>query len=352
MKTKIIKIDPISPEPQKIQECAEIIKAGGVVATPTETVYGLFANALDSNAVAKIFTAKGRPSDNPLIVHIATKAELKAIVNVDSKAEPYINNFWPGPLTLILPKTNAIPNATSANLSTIGVRMPSHPVANALISAAGLPLAGPSANTSGRPSPTSAQHVIDDLNGKVDCIMDAGVCSYGLESTVLDPSAGTILRPGSITLQDLSKYGNITYSPSLSQANVDKPISPGQKYKHYAPKGNTTLVLGNNDIAVATTIAGLVNNLPSTANNIIIITTNSTAGLYIELINKEITTISLGSKNDPSVIAKNLYNTLRICDTKGAEHIFIEGFNIGNGDIYASIMDRLAKAASYNIINV
>ena len=353
IQTKIIKIDPISPDPQAIQECADIIKAGGVVASPTETVYGLFADAFNPTAVAKIFAAKGRPSDNPLIVHIATKEDATLVAsNIDQSSQVYIDNFWPGPLTLILPKHSNVPDQTAANLSTIGVRMPSHPVAQALIATSGTPLAGPSANTSGRPSPTNAQHVIEDLFGKVDCIIDAGTTSHGLESTVLDTGTSTILRPGTITLADLNQYGNVTpYTTAISPKTVDAPASPGQKYKHYAPAGSTTLITGTSEATVASTIINLAKEIPHGATVAIIITDN-TAHFYKDIATQlELITISLGNKNDPASLAHNLYNALRTCDTKGASHIFIEGYSWEQGDIYTSVMERLAKASSYNIIH-
>ena len=248
MKTKLYKIDEdLSGE---LIEAAEIIRNGGLVAIPTETVYGLAANALDGKAVAKIFKAKGRPMDNPLIVHISRFEEIYPLVaSVPDMAKALAKAYWPGPLTMILPKSEIIPDEVSAGLPTVAVRMPSHPTARAIIEMSGCPLAAPSANSSGLPSPTRAKHVIDDMDGKIDAIIDGGECSVGIESTVvtLATPVPRLLRPGGITHEQLEAVlGHVDIDDAvLSQLKEgEKPSSPGMKYKHYSPKAEVYIVKG------------------------------------------------------------------------------------------------------------
>ena len=239
--TKIVKVNPENIDYEKIKGAAEVIKNGGLCAFPTETVYGLGAGIYYPNAIKNIFKAKGRPQDNPLIVHISAFDEIYPLVeNVPDSAIKLAENFWGGPLTIILPKSEKIVSEISAGLDTVAVRLPSHPVACALIKAAGCPIAAPSANLSGRPSPTIAQHVIDDLNGKIDYIIDGGSAFYGLESTVLDLTAEvpTVLRPGAITAEQIKA---VLGAVSFSNAS-DAPKSPGMKYTHYAPKAPMVIV--------------------------------------------------------------------------------------------------------------
>ncbi len=233
-----------------ISQASEILKNGGLVAIPTETVYGLAANALDGEAVSRIFIAKGRPQDNPLIVHIAEIAEMEKLVErVDERAYNLAERFWPGPLTVIMKKSPLIPKEVSAGLETVAIRMPSHPVAREIIKKSGLPLAAPSANASGKPSPTTAQHVIDDLEGKIDAIVDGGECTVGVESTVitLETDPPTLLRPGGVTPRELKEVlGEINISHAVYEEldENERADSPGLKYKHYAPKARVTLVKG------------------------------------------------------------------------------------------------------------
>jgi len=251
--TLSIKVDPAMPRQSLLEALAEparVLREGGTVAFPTETVYGLGANALDPLAVGKIFAAKGRPSDNPLIVHIARLDELAAVVReVPDAVSALAGAFWPGPLTLVLPKSDLIPASVTAGLDTVGVRMPSHPVASALIEKAGVPVAAPSANVSGRPSPTTAQHVWADLAGRVDVIVDGGPAGIGVESTVLDLTgdAPTVLRPGGVSLEQLAAvvpgvralddFGGVT--------DVESPRSPGLKHRHYSPRAPLKLFIGD-----------------------------------------------------------------------------------------------------------
>lgn len=239
--TKIIKINPYDIDEESLMEAADVIKHGGLCAFPTETVYGLGANAYDMEAVQKIFKAKGRPQDNPLIVHISRAEDVYPIVKrVPEKAHPLMERFWGGPLTLIMERSGKVPPVVSAGLCTVAVRLVAHPVANALIRLAGVPVAAPSANISGRPSPTIARHVIEDLNGRVDCIIDGGSCMYGIESTVLDLSVDppVLLRPGAITSEEIEEaIGRISL-----KAGDGAPKSPGMKYTHYSPKATVFAV--------------------------------------------------------------------------------------------------------------
>ena len=245
MKTKVIKIkDKTRPEDGELLEAAEILRSGGLVAFPTETVYGLGANALDEAAAKKIYAAKGRPSDNPLIAHISSMEELPALVReIPEAGRKLAEKYWPGPLTMIFPKKDVVPYGTTGGLDTVAVRMPSDPVANRLIKLAGIPVAAPSANTSGRPSPTRAEHVIEDMDGKIEMILDGGQVGIGVESTIVDVSGPvpTLLRPGAVTLEMLREtLGQVEVDPAiLGPVKGDvKPKAPGMKYRHYAPKAD------------------------------------------------------------------------------------------------------------------
>ena len=249
MDTKIYKIS--SPDDKSIEEVACLLKDGKLVAIPTETVYGLAANALDGETVKKIFKAKGRPSDNPLIVHISDFSQWKPLVKeIPEKAKRLTEKFWPGPLTIILPKSDVIPSEVSGGLSTVAVRMPSDEIARAIIKAAGVPLAAPSANLSGKPSPTSSKHVIDDMEGKIDAIVDAGECSVGVESTVISLAVNPprLLRPGGITPEMLtSVLGEIEIDDAVFNklAENAEAASPGMKYKHYSPDAKVVIIKGD-----------------------------------------------------------------------------------------------------------
>jgi L-threonylcarbamoyladenylate synthase len=248
MKTLVLKVSPRRPSAEKIRHAAETIRAGRLVAFPTETVYGLGADALSQDAAARIYAAKGRPQDNPLIVHVASTPEAAALVlRFTRTAETLAEKFWPGPLTLVLPKAAFVPDATTAGLKTVAVRMPDHPVALALIRKAATPVAAPSANKSGKPSPTTAAHVLEDLAGRVDVILDGGAADIGLESTVLDLTkpTPTVLRPGGVTVEMLEDaVGKVLVHPSARGAYAGRPESPGMRYRHYAPKAALILVEG------------------------------------------------------------------------------------------------------------
>ncbi len=264
MQTQLL---PVSPE--TLERAGELIREGHLVAFPTETVYGLGANALDADAVRRIFEAKGRPGDNPLIVHISALSQLPALIAgaPSPAARALMDAYWPGPMTLIFPKSDAVPEAVTAGLGTVAVRFPAHPAARALIDAAGVPIAAPSANRSGRPSPTSARHVLEDMDGRVPLILDGGDCEVGLESTVIDLSGETprVLRPGGVTPEMIvAACGSAGVDPAVMRPLGENEVarSPGMKYRHYAPVGALTVVKGE-DVAVAQTIC---DTCPTTAN--------------------------------------------------------------------------------------
>ncbi|MDO5725176.1 MAG: L-threonylcarbamoyladenylate synthase [Tissierellia bacterium] len=328
-----------------LNECSEIIKTGGTVCFPTETVYGLGVNGLDKNAVAKIFKAKGRPSDNPLILHISN---LKMINDISISKNDLIyklaEKFWPGPLTIILKKSNLVPDEVTAGLDTVAIRMPKNRFALDLISHSNLPIAAPSANLSGKPSPTKAMHCINDMNNRVDAIVDGGDTLVGLESTVLDLSSQfpTILRPGAITFEELKEYiKNLKIDSALFDDNSKLiPKSPGQKYRHYAPNAEAVLFVGAMEKKIKN-IAEYKNNNKS--KNIVYILSQELA----EKLNYDKTLI-LGSSKDLNTIAQNIFKLLREADDLNADLIIIEGFE--EKGVGLAVMNRLKKACSYKII--
>lgn len=349
MKTIVAKVDPARPAGEVIQEAAEILRAGGLVAFPTETVYGLGGNGLDEAACEKIYLAKGRPSDNPLILHISERDELKRIVrDVSPKAKKLMDAFWPGPLTLIFPRTEAVPLRTTGGLDTVAVRFPSHPVARAIIRAAGVPIAAPSANSSGKPSPTRASHVEFDLSGKIDMIVDGGASEWGLESTIVDVSGETptILRPGAVTKEMLEEtVGEIAVDPAILSKpdGAFRPKAPGMKYTHYAPKAEVWLVRGSRE-AVAACINRLAAAERKAGKEIGVMATTETEGLYQADV-----VLSLGSREKPEEIGSNLFKTLRKFDFLGMDKVYAEVFpEDGEG---MAIMNRLNKAAGYRAID-
>lgn len=339
MKTKLLKINPnvdvLTEYAKELQEAAEILKAGGLVAFPTETVYGLGGNALSAESAEKIYRAKGRPSDNPLIVHVAEVERVFDIAHVDERAERLMRAFCPSPLTCVLPKKNCIPSTVTGGRNTVAVRIPNHPVALALLKTCNLPIAAPSANLSGKPSPTLGEHVYNDLAGKVDIVIDGGSAGVGLESTVLDLTlqVPVILRPGAVTAEMLEPYLGEVITGGTKVGKREAPKAPGMKYKHYAPQGEVTLFKGDN-------LKKAFDNLNCKQK--------TTAVLATENILKEIeceNTFSLGKdENDLENVAHNIFAALRYCDKIGAEIILCQSFpEIGIG--YA-IMNRLNKAAA------
>lgn len=349
MKTIVAKADLNRPDAaQIIQTAAKILREGGLVAFPTETVYGLGGNGLDSNACEKIYLAKGRPSDNPLILHIAELDELYTIVReVSPAAEKLMAAFWPGPLTMIFKKKDIVPPKATGGLDTVAVRFPNHPVARAIIRAAGLPIAAPSANSSGKPSPTRASHVEFDLSGKIDMIVDGGAAEWGLESTIVDVSGEIpmILRPGAVTKEMMEAVvGRVEIDPAiLDKPAADlKPKAPGMKYTHYSPKADVVLVKGETD-AVADEINRLAAAAKAQGYKTGVMATEETKDLYHADV-----VLSLGSRARPEEIGANLFKILRKFDFLGAEKVYSEVFSEeGEG---MAIMNRLNKAAGYQTI--
>ncbi|MDX1358706.1 MAG: L-threonylcarbamoyladenylate synthase [Clostridia bacterium] len=342
MDTKIFKIDPANIDMEAINECAGIIKGGGIVAFPTETVYGLGANAIDEDAVRKIFHAKGRPADNPLIMHILNTDDIeKYALSFNEQAKKLAKEFWPGPMSLILPRKRIVPDITTGGLDTVAFRIPSNGIARELIRMSGLPIAAPSANISGKPSPTDGSHVIDDQMGKVDAIIDAGKCRVGLESTVVDMVSDppAVLRPGGVSFDQLRML-----IPSLQkQYSIEpgqSPRSPGMKYTHYSPEASVVIVRGPENKTIRH-INALTKNNPKSG----VLCTIETMDFY-ESPNK----ICVGSKEDSEEIASNVFDSLRMFDKLDVDIIYCEYFEVGNmGD---AIMNRLLKAAGNKVIDL
>ena len=349
METKILYVDEKNIDQSIIEEAGAVIRGGGLVAFPTETVYGLGANALDADAVKKIFEAKGRPQDNPLIVHISNFDELPALVTeIPEIARKLMDKFWPGPMTIIFRKAGIIPYETSAGLESVGIRMPSNFIARALIKAAGVPIAAPSANISGRPSPTEVGSCIEDLYGKVDMIIGGEKCEVGVESSVIDVTAypPCILRPGGITPEMFRTVDeNIYMDPAiLKKPDADfKPKAPGMKYRHYAPKAPVKIVKGEPEKVIAL-INEMVQNYIDEGKKVGIIATDETKDSY-----KNGIVVSLGSRKDMDKITQNLFETLRAFDDKDVSLIFSEAFEEKGKGI--AVMNRLIKAAGFDIIS-
>ncbi len=349
MKTRIEKINPAQPETEIIEEAAAVLKSGGVVAFPTETVYGLGADALLPEGARRIYEAKGRPSDNPLIVHIAAWDALANIAEtIPSEARTLADAFWPGPLTMILPKSGAVPYETTGGLTTVAVRMPSHPVARALILASGGFIAAPSANTSGRPSPTLASHVAADLAGRIPLILDGGPVGIGIESTIVDLTGETpqILRPGYVTETMLTEaIGAVESDPALTAVDAAaRPKAPGMKYRHYAPRAEMTLVRGTQQAVVAR-INALAAEHRADGLRTGVLCAAETADRYEADAVK-----SLGSRSDEIGIAQHLYARLREFDEEKIDVIYSECFS--DLTLGTAFMNRLEKAAGHRILEV
>ncbi len=335
---------------EAISKASKILKNGGLVAFPTETVYGLGADALNEEAAAKIYAAKGRPSDNPLIVHIADKDSVYELATeVPEKAVMLMEAFWPGPLTIILNKKKIVPDGTTGGLDTVAIRMPSHPVAMKLIKESGVFIAAPSANTSGRPSPTLAEHVIEDMNGRIDMILDGGAVGIGIESTIVDLTGDvpTILRPGFITKKMLeSIIGEVEIDKAIIEPDPNlRPKAPGMKYTHYAPKGEVTIVesINQQSKVVVDKINSLTAEKTAQGYKTAVIATRENAPLY----NCE-NVLIVGEADKGVTISANLYAILRKCDTIGAEYIYSEALN--QNELGGAIMNRLLKAAGHRVI--
>lgn len=356
MKTKLIRVDAEDLQEEKsdsarkaLQEAGEIIRKGGLVAFPTETVYGLGGDALNPESSKKIYTAKGRPSDNPLIIHIADMEHLGRITKeVPQSAYQLAAAFWPGPLTMILPKSDEVPYQTTGGLDTVAVRMPSHPVAMEFIKEAGGYVAAPSANLSGKPSPTTAKYVVQDMDGRIDMIIDGDGVDIGLESTIVDLTGDKpmILRPGYITEEMLDKVlGQVEIDQTLFKTDSNlRPKAPGMKYRHYAPKGELMLVEGDSE-AVVSYINEQTRMRKAHGEKTGVIGTSEMAGRY------EADSIKIaGSRKDEAAIARQLYTFLREFDDEEVAYMYAESF-AGTG-MRQAIMNRLLKAAGHKIIKL
>lgn len=352
MDTAIIKLQENYSDDATLRKAGEILKAGGLVAFPTETVYGLGGDALNPASSRKIYAAKGRPSDNPLIVHICCMEDLERITaDVSEKARKLAEAFWPGPLTMVLPKSEAVPRETTGGLDTVAVRMPSHRAARKMIEYAGGFVAAPSANVSGRPSPTVAKYVVEDMQGRVDMILDGGEVGIGLESTIVDMTVEPpqILRPGYITEAMLSEVlGEVEKDATLFAGDTGlAPKAPGMKYRHYAPKGQLVIVRGEQD-RVVEYINESVRALQGAREKTGVIAVTETAGRYTADVVK-----TAGDRRDEETIARHLYTILREFDDENVTRIFSESFgseepqSTGLGQ---AIMNRLLKAAGHQII--
>ncbi len=346
MKTIIQKMDRNNLKPEEFALAASLLKEGQLVAFPTETVYGLGGDALDEMAAKRIYAAKGRPSDNPLIVHIAEVSDLgKLAVDIPDVAYVLADRFWPGPLTMILKKSDIVPYSTTGGLDTVAIRMPSDEIARELIRTSGLYIAAPSANSSGRPSTTKAEHVKEDLDGKIAMILDGGAVTIGLESTIVDLTGEVpmILRPGYITKEMLEEaIGTTEYDKAV--VNKEKNVTimakaPGMKYKHYAPKGDLTIFEGEMSAVIAG-ISRAAKEKEEAGAKVGILATEETKDKYQCGIVK-----SIGSRKDELSIASHLFDTLREFDTLGVSYIYSESFE--EGTLGQAIMNRLLKAAGY-----
>ena len=346
MKTIISKIDVDNIDENEIKKQALLLKEGKTVIFPTETVYGLGANALDEEAVKRIYEAKGRPSDNPLIVHIYNKEDINKLAdNISEKAIKVMDAFWPGPITIVLNKKDIVPKTTSGGLNTVAIRMPAHKIAQALIKESGIPIAAPSANISGRPSPPKGAHVKDEMQGRVSGIILGDDCNYGLESTVLDMTEDIpmILRPGSINKEDLENLiGEVLLDPSLEKKEDNKKAkAPGMKYTHYSPNAEVYIVSGDKENVVNEINKKIKEN---TSNNL------KTGVMCLEENKYKYDgfCISLGKTLDE--VGSNLFGTLIEMDNNNIDIIYSEEFP--NEGVGRAIMNRLLKSAGYKIINV
>ena len=343
MKTELL---PASVE--ALEKGASLLREGQLVAFPTETVYGLGANALDESAVASIFAAKGRPADNPLIVHVWSREQLDDICQVSDEAAKLMDAFWPGPLTILCPRKETVPLTVTAGLPSVAVRMPGHPVALALLKASGVPVAAPSANRSGKPSPTAAAHVFEDMDGRIPLILDGGDCDVGVESTVLDVRDGkaTILRPGGVTQAMLEE---VLGMPVGIAGSVLRPLqegetalSPGMRYKHYSPDGQVTLVEGaENDVVAA--LKALYQQAQADDHQACVMCFSE----HVEAL-RDCNPHDIGSREHPEEVAHRLFNTLRQLDEEHMEAIFSEV--VPPEGVGLAVMNRLGRAAAFRTV--
>ncbi len=351
METKVITINRDNIIPGDFAEAGAILRAGGLVAFPTETVYGLGGDGLNPEASAKIYAAKGRPSDNPLIIHIAEVSDIeKLAVDIPEIAYKCAESFWPGPMTMILKKADIVPFETTGGLSTVAIRLPSDEIARTLIRESGVFIAAPSANTSGRPSPTKASHVYEDLAGRIDMLIDGGSCDIGLESSIIDLSGDTplILRPGFITKEDFARVvESVEYDKAVVAKTMQKDIiakAPGMKYRHYAPKGQIYIVEGQQD-KVAAHINKECKELETQGISCAVVCSHEHVTQY------QCSHIyDLGMRTEEKAVSSHLFDALRQLDTDGIQVIYSEGFY--DLKLSEAIMNRLRKAAGYNFVEV
>ncbi|MDD2665966.1 MAG: L-threonylcarbamoyladenylate synthase [Methanocellales archaeon] len=345
-KPLVLKVDSEEPEIGKIRIAADVIRNGGLVAFPTETVYGLGADALNAEAVASIFRAKNRPVDNPLIVHVADREEVyKLMKDIPVKAEELMDFFWPGPLTLVLKKSEIVPYVTTGGLETVALRMPDHRVPLALIAESGMPIAAPSANPAGKPSPTNARHVMEDLGAKVDIILDGGPTRVGVESTVLDLTASKprILRPGGITAEELV---DVLGDADLAgiKMEVEVALSPGMKHKHYAPSSDMIVVEGEDFDILTRKVQELADEHRRKGKRVGIMAMSESPRYDADIVKVA------GSRADLRTVARNLFEILRGFDEAKVDMIIVEG--VETKGIGLAIMDRLERAAGYRVLRV
>jgi L-threonylcarbamoyladenylate synthase len=349
--TILLKVDSQQPDLKQMQTAAKIIRKGGLVAFPTETVYGLGADALNPKAVLALFKAKKRPLDNPPIVHVENINNIHTLTEqVPPEADKLMKKFWPGPLTLVFKRSHAVPDVTVAGLDTVAIRMPNHPVALALIKESRCPIAAPSANLAGKPSPTTAEHVFTDLNGRIDAILDAGPTRIGVESTVLDLSSepAMILRPGGTSLEALKTVlGDVKLHPFVvaeKELAIEKARSPGMKHRHYAPKASVIVVEGVIQ-AVMATVKSLICDYWMQGKRVGVLATAETAWAYEADVVK-----SLGSRRNVDGMAANLFRLLREFDEENVDVIIAE--SVPTEGLGLAVMNRLRKASGYHIVKV
>lgn len=343
METKVLK-----PTPEAIREAADALRCGELVGIPTETVYGLGAHALDESAVRKIFAAKGRPADNPLIVHVAKLEDAEPLCYISDTARALADRFCPGPLTIIMPRKPVVPNVVTANLETVAVRVPAHPVAQALLRECGLPVAAPSANTSGKPSPTTAQHVYHDMNGKLPIILDGGESQVGLESTVITLAGDipTVLRPGGITpemLLEVLPEVRVADSVLRPLKAGEKALSPGMMYKHYAPGGVLTMVKGEAQ-NVQRVCRQLYAAAKANGKTACILAFDEHLSAY-----EGMEVLSIGCLADPETVSHKLFAVLRQLDEEAIDLMFSEVLPAEG--LGLAIMNRLSRAAGFRTID-
>lgn len=344
LNTRVFVTNPVKPGPE-LDKPARMLREGGLVAFPTETVYGLGASVFNEDALRRLYLAKGRPIDNPLIVHVASLEEVESLVSeISAEQRRLMQRFWPGPLTLVFRRGDQISASVSAGLDTVAIRMPAHPVALELIVRSCVPVAAPSANLSGGPSPTTARHVLDDLNGRIDAVVDGGPTGVGVESTVLDltGSIPVILRPGGVTREELQEFlGDIKVNHGSGEHEAETPSSPGMKYRHYAPKAALWLVEGPRE-AQAARIKTLLRDLGSRGLKAGVLASSETACSY-----EGYPVQVLGSREEPRQIASRLYEALRELDSQDLDVILAEGIDISGMGL--AIMNRLRKAATRRV---